>query len=102
MKTETSNEVPQYLYLICVLVGAFVGFLIPETKTVPSANRGIVAAIIAFELNYLNLITTIGLALFAYLLFTRRVRGKEAMAMHGALGFAATRLIVASLGFLSR
>lgn len=102
MKAAITRDVPKFVYVTCALVGAFVGFLIPNTKTLPPRNHGVVAAIIAFELNYINLITTIGVAWLFYWLFKRKTRGREAMVMYGALGFAMIRLMLASVSFLNK
>ena len=102
MKTAVSNDILKYMCIVCALIGAFIGFLIPQTKAFPSQQSGIVAAIIAFELNYINLITTLGAVWLLYRLLSRKVRGREALVMYGALGFVSIRLILASLSFFHK
>jgi hypothetical protein len=89
----------RYLYGICALVGAVVGFLVPAAKASSAQHPGILGNIIAFELNYINLIATVGTVWLLYYVFVRKVRGREALVMYGALGFVSVRLILASLRF---
>lgn len=99
MKLEASSDASKGAYIVCVFVGAFIGFLIPKTKILPSQSPGILAAMIAFEINHTNLIMTLGAPLLLYWLLTRKVRGSQALVMSGALGLCAMQLLVASLSF---
>lgn len=87
--------------IISLTVGAIVGFLLPDMHTSLPQHHGVVATIIAFELSYINLITTAGLLLLIYWLFVRRKRGRETPIMYGALGFAFVRLVVAVLKYVN-
>jgi hypothetical protein len=102
MTLATSERVSAYTCMTCVFVGALVGVLIPGTKSSPPVHHGILGAIIAFELNYINVITTIGTVVLVYWLVTRKVRGRMAQVMYGALGFVSVRLILASISFYSK
>ncbi len=102
MKTVASNHVPKYLFIGCGFIGAFVGFLMPEGKIPQPEHSGIISAFIRFELNYINFITTLGAAVLAYLLLKRKVSGRAAMIICGALGFACVRLLLASLSLVHK
>jgi hypothetical protein len=98
--STNSNTIPRYAYILCTFAGALIGFMLPVTEIPQTEHAGILGAIIAFELNYLNLLTTIGAIWLIYLLSRRRVRGREALVTFGGLGFVAARLVVAaSLSF---
>ncbi len=99
MRMVASNHVPKYLLIGCTFIGAFIGFLMPEAKLPQPESSGIVSAIIRFELSYINFITTLGAGVLAYLLFKRKVSGRAAMILYGALGFVCVRLLLASLIF---
>lgn len=92
--STNSNTIPRYAYILCTFAGALIGFMLPATETPRTEHAGILGSIIAFELNYLNLLTTIGAVWLIYLLSRRRARGRQALVMYGGLGFVGARLIV--------
>jgi hypothetical protein len=100
MERAASSNASKNAYIICAFVGAFIGFLVPETKTLPPQRPGIPAAMIAFEVNHSNLIMTLGALLLLYWLSTRKAHGPQALVMSGALGFCAVQLLLASLRVL--
>jgi uncharacterized BrkB/YihY/UPF0761 family membrane protein len=102
MKAESSSRISGFVYVICAFVGALIGLMVPTTKDLPVQHHGILAAMIAFELNYLNLLTTLGAIWLFYWLLKRRVRPREAMVMYGGLGFVCVRLIFASVNFFHK
>jgi hypothetical protein len=99
MKTDASNQVPKYLFIGCAFIGAFIGFMVPETRIPQPGHAGILSAFITFELNYINLITTVGAVVLVYWLLKRKARGREPMMIYGALGFVCVKLLLASLRF---
>jgi hypothetical protein len=102
MKIADSKDVPNYLLIVCAFAGAFVGFLMPGMSYIPPEHSGIIRALVAFELNYINLITTVGALVLLYWLLRRKVRGREALIACGALGLVSARLILASLSYLRK
>jgi hypothetical protein len=98
----TSKEVPNYLLIACAFAGAFIGFLIPTARPGPPLHPGILSAVIAFELNYVNLITTFGAVVLVYWLVVRKVRGREAMIVCGGLGLVTVKLVLASLDYFRK
>ena len=96
VKAENSSGISRY-EVLCASIGAFVGFLLPITHTLPPNHPGFIAAIIAFEMNRWNLITTLGALLLVYVLLKRKVRGREALVLYGGLGLVCVRLSLASL-----
>lgn len=86
------TDTPNYAYVLSFAAGAFLAFLIPDRPgPVPHAG-GVVGAMIRFELNYQNVIMTIGLLWLLYWLVMRKLRGQQAVVMYGALGFVVFRL----------
>src|SRR5579885_128408 len=74
-----SSGVPRYVYIICAVIGAFVGFLIPDAKTHTPVHAGVLGAVLAFELNYPNLFATVGLVWLLYWLVKGSVHGRQAL-----------------------
>jgi hypothetical protein len=101
MKAAKSSGISPY-YVICAFAGAFVGLVLPAANTATTDHSGILAAIIAFELNYLNLLTTLGAIWLLYWLVSRKVVGREGMVLYGGLGFVCVRLILAAVNFFHR
>jgi hypothetical protein len=102
MKMIDLKDVPNYLFVACAFAGAFIGFLMPETNYIPPQHPGIVSALVAFELNYINFITTIGAVVLIYWILRRKIRGLEALIACGALGLVSVRLILSSLNYLRK
>lgn len=89
---------PRFLSFICAIAGAFVGFLMPNEPADIPQQGGIVNAIFRFEMNHINAIYSLGLIAIVYSLIKRKVAGRHALVIYGALGFVIIRLLLASLG----
>jgi hypothetical protein len=94
--SSTSNTIPRYAYILCTFAGALIGFMLPGTSIPWTTHAGILDSVIAFELNYLNLLSTIGAIWLIYLLSKRRFRGRQVLVIYGGLGLVGARLIVAA------
>ena len=75
--------------------------MLPAHKIPLPAHGGILWHIIAFEINYLNVLTAIGAISLIYLLSGRRFRGREALLIYGFLGFAGGKVNCRCHAFLS-
>jgi hypothetical protein len=83
-----------YLRVLCALVGAAIGSLIPATKSVSQTHSGALAGLIAFELNHEAILLTMGAALIVYWLLVKKPQGREALIVFGALGWSVARLVI--------
>ena len=100
MRASSPQGFPNYLLIISAFVGAFIAFLLPETGTPIPHAHGMISSFIAFELTYMNLITSLGAVVLVYWLIKRKMSGREALVVYGALGFVSIKLILASLRFI--
>lgn len=94
---NSSSQTAGSAYVLATLLGAFVGLILPKNTSYTHAHTGVVGAIIAFELDYLNLLTSIAGLWLVYWLFIHKVRGRQALVMYGGLGLVGARLITALL-----
>lgn len=100
MRASSARGFPNYLFIISAFVGALIAFLLPKAgEPVPHAH-GMISAFVEFELNYMNLITSLGAVVLVYWVLKRKISGREALVVYGALGFVAIQLILASLRFI--
>ncbi len=102
MRETSTRKLPNNLLIVSAFAGAFLAFLLPEEARTPGPHaHGMMSAFIAFELNYMNLITSVGAVVLVYWLIKRRMSGRETLVVCAALGFVSIKLILASLRFVN-
>lgn len=93
---KLSGQTAGYRQIVATLLGIFVGLILPKSSPGTYVDGGVIRAIIAFELNYVNLLTSIAALWLVYWLFMRKAQGREALVMYGGLGLVGARLIAAA------
>jgi hypothetical protein len=76
------------------MAGGFLAFFIPTKPGPMPHSGGLLGTVIRFEIDYTNLLMTIGLFWLLYWLLWRKIRGREAILMCGALAFVFVRLAI--------
>lgn len=102
MKRVLAGSRDPYLRVLCALVGAAIGSLIPATKSVSQMHSGALAGLIAFELDHEAILLAMGVAWIVYWLLVKKPQGGEALIVFGGLGWSTGRLAIDLFHMASR
>jgi hypothetical protein len=99
---ENARFKSRQVYILSTLAGVFLAFLIPSTKPQLPEQSGIIGAVIAFELHYENLLTTIVAVWLSFVLLKQQIRPPRKLILCAGLGFAWARILLAVLSLIRK